>query len=275
MRGLRFYACEYSTFKFLFYNKKNKKHYLHPNSNTIHMKTNPLFGLLLLAGLLFAQTANTQDIRTLYRNAMSNAVYPDSSKIDNKLVPITAKNPDLIWKTFKGEPHVLMVTWKSVSYYPDGGDSLYNTGPYSIWVTAAPQLKSWFQKQQVTDTNLRLKQLLGLPPAGTNYTCFVEFWVKPSDMFRPCPDKEINDRSCSTCFPDDASKEYISWFNESRISRYYACKLYDQYPWTQLGYTYDWNPQNKTHVGMSEFVINKNAVVYVKRVSTTREYLAR
>lgn len=239
------------------------------------MKTNPLVGLLLIASLCFAKTANSQDLRTLYRDAMRIAVYPDSSKIDNNLVPITPKNPDLIWKTFKGEPHVLMVTWKSVSYYPNGGDSIYNTGPYSIWVTAAPQLKNWFQKQNVADTNLRLKQLLGLPPAGTNYNYFVEFWVKPSDMFRPCPDKEINDKSCSTCFPENTSKDYITWFNDSRISRYYACKLYDQYPWTQLGYTYDWNPKNKTHVGMSEFVINTNATVYVKSVSTTKQYLSR
>ena len=239
------------------------------------MKTNPLLSLLLLAGLLFAQTANAQDLRTLYRNAMSNAVYPDSSKIDKNLVAINPKNPDLIWKTFNGEPHVLMVTWKSVSYYPNGGDSLYNTGAYSIWVTAAPQLKKWFHQQNAPDTNLRLKQLLGLPPVGTDYKYFVEFWVRPTDLFRPCPDNEIDDRSCSTCFPTITSPEYIQWFNESRISRYYACQLYDQYPWTQLGYTYDWNPANKTHVGMSEFVIRTNASIYVKQVSTTRKYLGK
>lgn len=238
------------------------------------MKKNPLLGLLILASFLFTCTVNAQDLRTLYRDAMRTAVYPDSSKIDTNLVSITPQNPKLIWKTFNGEPHVLVVTWKSVSYYPNGGDSLYNTGPYSIWVTASPQLKSWFHQQNVADTNLRLKQLLGLPPVGTNYTCFVEFWVRPADLYRPCPDREINDKSCSTCFPNNTSQDYINWFNESRISRYYACQLYSQYPWTQLGYTYDWNPANLTHVGMSEFVIANNANVYVKRVSTTRQYLA-
>jgi hypothetical protein len=239
------------------------------------MKTNPLLSLLLLAGLLFAQTANAQDLRTFYRNAMSNAVYPDSSKINTNLVAITPQNPNLTWKTFNGENYLLVVTWKSASYYPNGGDSLYNTGPYQIWVTTSPQLKNWFGKQHVSDTNLRLKQLLGLPPSGTDYKYFVEFWVKPSDLFRPCPDSEITDKSCSTCFPANTPQDYINWINESRISRYYACQLYDQYPWTQLGYTYDWNPENKTHVGMSEFVINKNATVYVKSVSTTKEYLKK
>lgn len=239
------------------------------------MKRKPLLGLLLVAGFLFTQVVNAQDYRTLYRDAMETAVYPDSSKIDTNLVSITAQNPNLTWKTFNGEPHVLVVTWKSVSYYPNGGDSLYNTGPYSVWVTTSPQLKTWFHQQNPADTNLRLKQLLGLPPVGTTYKYFVEFWVKPSDLYRPCPDNEINDKSCSTCFPANATPEYITWMNESRISRYYACQLYDQYPWTQLGYTYDWNPDNPTHVGMSEFVIKTNASVYVKRVSTTKQYLAQ
>lgn len=240
------------------------------------MKRIPLFSLLLLASFLFTLNVSAQDLRTIYRNAMSTAAYPDSSKIDTNLVAITQQNPNLTWKTFNGEPHVLVVTWKiSASFYPQGGDSLYNTGPYLIWVTTSPQLKNWFHQQHVTDTNLRLKQLLGLPPTGTNYAYFVEFWVKPSDLYRPCPDNEITDKSCSTCFPANASQEYITWFNESRISRYYACQLYDQYPWTQLGYTYDWNPGNPTHVGMSEFVIQKNAVIYVKSISTTRQYLAR
>lgn len=241
------------------------------------MKKNPLLGLLILAGFLFTQTVNAQNLRPLYRDAMNNSVYPDSAKIDWNLVPITPLNKDLIWEKFNGEPHVLMVAWisqQSVSYYPNGGDSIYNPGTHLIWVTAAPQLKKWFHKQQVTDTNLRIKQLLGLPPVNS-YSYFVEFWVKPADLVRPCPDKEIDDKSCATCFPPNTSKDYIQWFNETRIDRYYQCQLYNQYPWTQLGYTYDWNPDNKSHKGMSEFVIWKNSTVRVKKISTTAQYLAK
>ena len=251
-----------------------KFEYLWRNSNTIPMKKNPFLSLLILLGLFCSNALNAQDFRMLYRDAMRNAVYPDSTKIDTCLVEITPQNPSLTWKSFNGVPHVLMTTWKSISYYPNGGDSLYNTGPYSIWVTASPQLKNWFHQHNVVDTNMRLKQLLGLPPVGTNYKLFVEFWVNPADLFRPCPDNEIGDKSCALCFPANASQEYIKWFNESRISRYYACQLYDQYPWTQLGYTYDWNPDNTSHVGMSEFVIKTNANIYVKSVSTTNYYLS-
>lgn len=41
---------------------------------------------------------------------------------------------------------------------------------------------------------MRLKQLLGLPPTATN-SYFVKFWVRPNDLFRPCPDKEINGKN--------------------------------------------------------------------------------
>jgi hypothetical protein len=67
--------------------------------------------------------------------------------------------------------------------------------------------------------------------------------------------------------------DYIKWFNQSRIDRYYSTGLYNQYPWTQLGYTYDWNPKNKSHRGLSEFVIGKNKTIYVNKVYTTEEYL--
>ncbi|MNK18862.1 hypothetical protein D3C87_370770 [compost metagenome] len=245
------------------------------------MKTNPLIGLLLLAGFLFTQAVNAQNydyLRPLYRAAMNNAVYPDSSKIDWNLVAINSKNPDLIWKSFDGEPHVLMLAWiskKSLSYYPPKGqDTLYKTSSHLIWVTAAPQLKKWFHKQNPPDTNLRIKQLLGLPPVN-EYSYFVEFWVKPADLIRPCPDSLINDNSCSTCFPDNVSKDYVTWFNQTRIDRYYQCDLYYQYPWTQLGYTYDWNPGNPTHRGMSEFVIKANSWVRIKHISTTKQYLTK
>jgi hypothetical protein len=43
-------------------------------------------------------------------------------------------------------------------------------------------------------------------------------------------------------------------------------------PWTRLGYTYDWG-DSKTHIGLSEFVIEQNATVTVKSVTPTVQYL--
>jgi hypothetical protein len=217
----------------------------------------------------FAQGQNSRDgFETLYRNAIANAIYPDQGKISANLTEISKANPRLTWKTINNEDYLLVVSWQAdTTYYNKNG--FYNTGDYIIWVTAAPELKDLCTRN--ADDTLRLKQRFGLPPdAKKKY--FVEFWVKPSDLFRPCPDREVNDRECQLCFPANADSTYINWFNTNRINSYYNCNLYNNYPWTQLGYTYDWNPENKSHRGVSEFIIGKNKNILVKSYIKTGDY---
>lgn len=220
------------------------------------------------------QTSTTDEV--IYRQAIQDAMYATAPKVCSTLVKIDKSNKDLTWKTIDGEDYLLVVTWKqNVSYYePYLDSSFYNTGKYPIWITTAPELKNRIQKEQPTNINRRLVQLLGLPPNAT-YSYFVEFWVRPQDLFRPCLDPEINDASCDLCFPANTEPSHINWINKSRIDRYYPCELYQQYPWTQLGYTYDWHPKNKSHVGLSEFVIGKNKNLVVHAIYTTEEYLKK
>ena len=210
----------------------------------------------------------------LYEQAIVNAMSPDSLKIYSHLIEVRNQNDQLTWKTINDEDYLLVVSWKQdISYYkPYLDSSFYDTGNYEIWVTTSPELLNRMNKEKYTDADTRLKQLLGLPPNSV-YSYFVEFWVKPSDLFRPCPDKEIDDNSCSLCFPAEADSAHIAWIDGNRISRYYECDLYDKYPWTQLGYTYDWNIENHTHVGLSEFVIDENSNIVVNAIYTTTEYL--
>jgi hypothetical protein len=57
------------------------------------------------------------------------------------------------------------------------------------------------------------------------------------------------------------------WFNTLKDT---SCTA-DGYPWTRLGYAYDWgNP--KSEVGLSEFVIKSNADVEVKGIYANEEY---
>ena len=210
----------------------------------------------------------------LYEQSIAEAMSPDSAKVCSTLVEVSGKNPDLIWKEIEGNNYILVVTWKqNVSYYqPYLDSSFYNTGNYPIWITTAPELLNRMKEEQYTDADQRLRQLLGLPPNSV-YSYFVEFWVKPSDLFRPCPDKEITDNACSLCFPQNTDSLHQVWINDNRVSRYYDCELENKYPWTQLGYTFDWNPENKKHIGLSEFVIQKNANIVVKQIYTTTDYL--
>ena len=105
----------------------------------------------------------------------------------------------------------------------------------------------------------------------------IELWVSPQDIFRPCPDPEITDRKCQTDFPSDPFRtfsstelvrategpgwnifmNYTGWFNNRKNYIYSNARSYpasSPYPWTRLGYTYDWGSRN--HVGLSEFVVH-------------------
>ncbi len=234
--------------------------------------------ILVAVGCRPVKTVNhtVSDDKSLYQGSIENSMSPSPGKIYRNLVAITPQNKDLVWKKIKYENYILVVTWKqNISYYKPYLDSAYyNTGKYQIWVTTAPELLKRMKKENPANADLRLKQLLGLPPNAT-YSYFVEFWVKPEDLFRPCPDKEITDSQCDLCFPENTNPAHVSWINSNRISRYYACEVYEKYPWTQLGYTYDWNPDNKSHIGLSEFVIDINKNIIVKAIYTTNDYLKK
>ena len=223
---------------------------------------------------------------SLYQQAMEISMYPTTSNISENLISITPENKDLIRKKINGENYILVATWgpwaqktgpvSMDTFFKTYKDSTsFNSGDPNlnpIWVTAAPELLKRMKKENYVDTDLRLAQLLGMPP-NTKDSYFVEFWVKPGDLFRPCPDNEITDSQCDVCLSEKTDSSYVAWFNNLRINSYYQCDLYDQYPWTQLGYTYDWNPKNKSHIGLSEFIVRKNKNIIVNAVYTTEEYL--
>ena len=187
----------------------------------------------------------------------------------------------------------------------EGKECQYSRDTY---VTLAPELKNFFNGQ-VADP-MRIAQLLGLPPSdATNKVCFLEMWVSPSDLFRPAPDPEITDTAAEIDFPSakystrfrqysttelvfadmncdpaqcPACNEwnqcgFTSYENYIRNRRKYIYTVASPYPWTGLGYTYDWgNPNN--HVGLSEFVVNGKKAdsskisVGIKAVTATAAY---
>jgi len=124
---------------------------------------------------------------------------------------------------------------------------------------------------EAQDLTLRLEQLLGLPPNYGNNR-FVELWIDLNDLFRPSPDPGISDREAELDFPVSnryvtISAEHIRWFTNKKNTSYGP----NGYPWTRLGYTYDWgNPESE--VGLSEFVIRKGAVVPIEGVYTIEVY---
>ncbi len=200
-----------------------------------------------------------------YTAAIKDAMVAEQSEVSTGLTAITADNSNLLWQDGK----VLVVTWtKYASSYPENTSVTNSWG--DTWVTIAPQIQTFFKNNVSPDTNttIRTAQLLGMP-ANTTNAYFVELWVNPQSLFRPAPDNEITDTTATLSFPANATADYKAWFDSNIIYSYYPMK----YPWTRLGYTYDWGSTN--HVGLSEFILKENATATVKSVTPTEEYLQR
>jgi len=205
-----------------------------------------------------------------YSNAIEDAKVAQQNEIYKNLVAIVPSNDSLRWEKKTGD--VLVVTWTSWNGYDDHiGKSVELSRP--VWVTVVPEIQTFCRRQAVLAAHipLRLEQLLGLPP-GNGKTKFVEMWVSPKDLFRPSPDPEISDHEAELDFPESSryvtvSQSHRKWINDLIQTSYGP----DGYPWTRLGYTYDWgNPDNE--IGLSEFVIRSGATVTVKTVTDTLGY---
>lgn len=213
--------------------------------------------------------------QTTYQRALDKAKNPTPADIHDQLTPITQKNDQLIWKQIDGHDHVQVGSWVSTfEYYQDSLGQSYNTGPYDIWVTAAPELQALCRDPawRGDDVDQRLMRFLGLPPT-TKKVGFAIFWVRPDDLFRPCPDNEITDSACSLALPDDVAPWYRAWFNDLRARQYQVSQVPQSsgWPWTQLGYTFDWHNIERP-IGISEFVIKQNATVHIEALTPTAVY---
>jgi hypothetical protein len=60
-----------------------------------------------------------------------------------------------------------------------------------------------------------------------------------------------------------------------RESSYKNDNPYYTFPWTQLGYTYDWNPRSRKNVGLSEYVVLQGANIVMHKIWGTSEYLGK
>ena len=69
-------------------------------------------------------------------------------------------------------------------------------------------------------------------------------------------------------FTTEPDAAYKSWFDDNIIHSYYD----SAYPWTRLGYTYDWGAKD-TEYGLSEFLVQQGAAVTVEYTLPTEEFI--
>ncbi len=228
-----------------------------------------------------------------YLQAVEDARVATYDEISKNLVAIVKENDTqaLQWEGDAGKSRVLVITWTNKSYYDDFvGKDYQLPEDANVWVTVAPELKNFIQEHPQDITTLRIEQLLGLPPEGGK-TKFIEMWVNPGDLFRPSPDPEITDHESELTFPtivnrflafdnsahvveydwdaqSDVSYTYREWFRHRRQTIYSGDY---PYPWTRLGYTYDWG-NTSSHTGLSEFVILGNSTVGINSIISNDDY---
>jgi hypothetical protein len=160
-----------------------------------------------------------------------------------------------------GQVLVAMVTSK------DGkvGETM-TAGTYGMWVTGVPEVQTICRGFR-GDVAMQLRQLLGLPPDADVPRVLV-LKVGIGDLFRPAPDdttntplpcKPLPDASiptdCGNAFPSTTTPAHYQWM---AIETLYLHTIPNGYPWTHLGYTYNWSP-GADRYGASEYIIRANA----------------
>lgn len=229
--------------------------------------------LLALLWLPFTGCAEAvpsgDDLKAAYLNAINDARIAEPDEISRDLEAIVYFNPYLTWEGQPGASRVLLLTWTSWDGY--NGDTGMNTIlSREVWTVVPAELKEFYRESDSLTGDslvLRLEQLNGLPPHNGKQW-FVEMWVEPDDIFRPSPDPDTADREAELDFPAWVDAAYRDWFNKLKGESYAE----NGYPWTRLGYTYDWGSTD-SEKGLSEFVIRAGSTVGIHAVAGTQEYL--
>ena len=270
-------------------NTKNENQLSHRHLNkTILIQALIILILLTFCGFVSYQyfSIHNQHVsylnQTVFQRSINDAALLDDSKVVNTLFALNPNNRSLQFKQIDGKDYVKAVAWMSndtfTNYYLDENGSLKSKSespPVDIalnWVTLVPQVRSFCQSLTFDDPSFRIKQFLGLDP-NRAYQQFVEIWVEPKHVFRPCIDSDPTDASCE--LPNhytgvskvDGIDDYKAFFESLKSSSYTPQGA----PCTRLGYTYDW-AKGQRGIGASEYVLVPNSTFYIERHFSTKEY---
>lgn len=249
------------------------------------------------------ENAIHQSLMAIFNKSIDLASKTHRHEASDNLFAIAPWNKKVIWNTEK--THVLMLTWIPSAYsatyqkFLDSGEDMKIA--WDAWVTAVPEVKEFAQnyvKSNKNGFNLtdRIEQFLGLIPSKPPYAIsqnklFVEMWVRPEDLFRPCLDAEIIDTECvidphesdmsdlPPAFRDMSklipmSSDHKKWFDKEKKGKYSGQWAM---PWTRFGYTYDWGSSKKIEgkraaQGASEYLIKSGSNVKIHSIIPTDEY---
>lgn len=173
----------------------------------------------------------------------------------------------------------------SLTNYPgwaEGKEGRTVTLARDNWITVEPELQAMCKgiaSERVID---KLHKLLGLKPATPDdaKAKFVLMTIEKAQpvgptgqgVFRPCADPYPGATQCGNTLAGPPA--YAQWFARTAIGSF---KLDSEiaesgYPWTRLGYTYNWDPQAASPRGPQEYVAPRGTVVHIRKIVTAEEY---
>jgi len=242
-------------------------------------------------------------LKAIFNQSISVANKTYLHEASSNLFPIAPWNKRVVWN--QDQTHVLMLTWIPSAYKGSYEGALKSGEEMKIawdaWVTAVPEVKDFLKNYMQNTKNSfnatdRVEQFLGLLPSKPPYATsqnklFVEMWVRPEDLFRPCLDAEICDTECMidphesdlahlpTAFRDMSklipmTSEHRAWFEKEKKGKYTGDWAM---PWTRFGYTYDWGSLKKAQgkraaQGATEYLIKSGSKVLIHSLIPTDNY---
>ncbi|MGN0813748.1 MAG: hypothetical protein ACI4MH_00775 [Candidatus Coproplasma sp.] len=199
-----------------------------------------------------------------YSEAVQDAILAEESEI-RELVTLTKDDERVNWN---GDGKVLLLTFHK---YPDSykeGETV--TTAWTMWTVTDGEMTEWYAQNQYPYYVFadKLKQVLGMPLSSTN-THISAVWVDVSDVIRPAYQPDPTKQLTAEDLDGSSLGEYKEWFNSNIISSY--CSVWGQYPWTRLGYTYNWAADDA--YGLSEFLVLSGAEIEVEFTKTLDEFV--
>ncbi|CAN1208665.1 hypothetical protein TUMEXPCC7403_00490 [Tumidithrix helvetica PCC 7403] len=236
--------------------------------------------LIIASSTILAASGKDSVAQLVPPEALRDAAEPLPNEVLDNLTVINESNPNIKWDGQRGKSRVLVATFTRANGHASGKTASV------IWVTVAPELKDFCKKYKDTEAtteelNRRLNQLLGLRP-NEGFTHIAEIWVDPQYLRRPTLNPDIRRYPTKSeplpiqlplQFPQGVDIAYQKWFTKQVEDR-----AKSSYPWTGLGYTYDWSPKTnlQNHAGLSEFIIfptpETPIPIEVKQILPTEKY---
>ncbi|MCQ2124769.1 MAG: hypothetical protein MJZ25_11340 [Fibrobacter sp.] len=206
------------------------------------------------------------------------AVKAAANLTSDDIEPLVSIGPHADYAAMSGDnTQVILVAWHNdPDKFKDG--EMVTLKDEVLWAYTDKEFVKWYNENfdKVKNWNLRLKQLLGKSPEFPA-THFTVFWAEVKDLYRPANIPDVASSMMSAEFTenfesDDAEKAkwFKNWFDETKAKAYAG---EGGFPWTRLGYTYDWGRTDGGKYGLSEFIVREGAQIDVKFTRGTKAFI--